>query len=81
MKRAMQNAMRPSSRHQDREFGRLNGAEIARTEWYREGRAAAHPACRHRLVFRSVYHLRCHWHQGGKRYEGSVRVTAPATTG
>src|SRR3990172_3867656 len=33
MKRAMQKAMRP---------GRLNGIEIARTEWYREGRVPLH---------------------------------------
>ena len=39
MKRAMQNAMRLGAQGIKIESaGRLNGAEIARTEWYREGR-------------------------------------------
>jgi small subunit ribosomal protein S3 len=43
MKRAMQNAMRAGRPgHQDHELGRLNGVEIARTEWYREGRVPLH---------------------------------------
>ncbi|WP_417725831.1 hypothetical protein [Salipiger sp.] len=29
--------------------GRLGGAEIARTEWYRRSRSAPYTACRHRL--------------------------------
>ena len=34
--------------------GRLNGAEIARSEWYLQGQlAAAHAARRHRLRFRA----------------------------
>ncbi|WP_341647632.1 30S ribosomal protein S3 [Thauera humireducens] len=50
MKRAMQNAMRLGAQGiKIMSSGRLNGAEIARTEWYREGRAAAHPARQHRL--------------------------------
>jgi small subunit ribosomal protein S3 len=45
MKRAMQNAMRLGAQGiKIMSSGRLNGIEIARTEWYREGRAAAHPA-------------------------------------
>ena len=42
--------------------GRLNGAEIARSEWYLQGPvAAAHPPCRSRLrIRRSSYHLRRH---------------------
>ena len=49
MKRAMQNAMRLGAQGiKIMSSGRLNGAEIARTEWYREGRAL-HPARRHRL--------------------------------
>ena len=46
--------------------GRLNGAEMGRREWYREGsRAPAHPACRDRL--RSVH--RPH-HHGRLRHQG-----------
>ncbi len=46
--------------------GRLNGAEIARSEWYLQGQlAAAHPARRHRLrLRRGAHHLRCDRHQG-----------------
>ncbi len=45
--------------------GRLNGAEIARSEWYLQGQlAAAHAACGYRLrLYRSVHHLRRHRHQ------------------
>ena len=47
MKRAMQNAMRMGAQGiKIMSSGRLNGIEIARSEWYREGRAAAHPARR-----------------------------------
>jgi len=43
MKRAMQNAMRLGAQGIKIESaGRLNGAEIARTEWYREGRVPLH---------------------------------------
>ena len=43
MKRAMQNAMRLGAQGiKIRSAGRLNGAEIARTEWYREGRVPLH---------------------------------------
>ena len=67
MKRAMQNAMRLGAQGiKIMSAGRLNGIEIARTEWYREGRrAAAHPARRHRLrVRRGEDHLRGDRHQG-----------------
>ena len=42
--------------------GRLNGNEIARSEWYLQGRsAAAHAARRHRLrLRRSAHHVRHH---------------------
>ena len=44
MKRAMQNAMRLGAQGiKVMSAGRLNGAEIARTEWYREGRVPLHP--------------------------------------
>ena len=43
MRRAMQNAMRLGAQGvKIMTSGRLNGAEIARTEWYREGRVPLH---------------------------------------
>jgi small subunit ribosomal protein S3 len=43
MKRAMQNAMRLGAQGiKIRSAGRLNGIEIARSEWYREGRVPLH---------------------------------------
>ena len=43
MKRAMQNAMRLGAKGiKIMSSGRLNGIEIARTEWYREGRVPLH---------------------------------------
>ncbi len=43
MKRAMQNAMRLGAQGiKIKSSGRLNGIEIARTEWYREGRVPLH---------------------------------------
>jgi small subunit ribosomal protein S3 len=43
MKRAMQNAMRLGAQGvKIMSAGRLNGHEIARTEWYREGRVPLH---------------------------------------
>src|SRR5437879_12753516 len=43
MKRAIQNAMRLGAQGiKIMSSGRLNGIEIARTEWYREGRVTLH---------------------------------------
>jgi small subunit ribosomal protein S3 len=43
MKRTVQSALRQSANGVRIEVsGRLNGAEIARTEWYREGRVPLH---------------------------------------
>ena len=43
MKRVVQNAMRLGAEGiRINVAGRLNGAEIARTEWYREGRVPLH---------------------------------------
>ena len=43
MKRAMQNAMRVGAKGiKIMTSGRLNGADIARSEWYREGRVPLH---------------------------------------
>ena len=62
MKRAVQSAMRLGAQGiRINCGGRLGGAEIARTEWYREGRVPlAHPA-RRRGLRRSAgpHHLRC----------------------
>ena len=62
MKRAVQNAMRMGALGiRVNVAGRLGGAEIARTEWYREGRVPLHnPACRHRLRTRRSQD--CLWH-------------------
>ena len=50
MKRAMQNAMRLGAQGiKIMSTGRLNGIEIARCEWYREGRVPLHRCGRHRL--------------------------------
>ncbi|UNK01183.1 30S ribosomal protein S3 [Ralstonia insidiosa] len=80
MKRAMQNAMRLGAQGiKIMSSGRLNGIEIARTEWYREGRAPAHAARRYRLrLLRSGNHLRHHRCQGvgvQGRPSGSQRRT------
>ena len=42
MKRAVQSAPPRRRRHRITCSGRLGGAEIARTEWYREGRVPLH---------------------------------------
>ena len=85
MKRAMQNAMRLGAQGiKIMCAGRLNGIEIARTEWYREGpRAAAHAARRHRLrLLRSEDDLRRHRHQGlGVQGRGARAQRRAATRG
>ena len=67
MKRAMQNAMRLGAQGiKIMSSGRLNGAEIARTEWYREGRVPLH-TLRAEIDYgtcRSEDHLRHHRYQG-----------------
>ena len=67
MKRAVQNAQKAGAlgiRVQC--SGRLGGAEMSRTEWYREGRVpAAHPPGRHRLRLpRGPHHRRSHRREG-----------------
>ena len=53
MKRAMQSAMKLGAQGiRVNVSGRLNGAEIARTEWYREGRVPSHTAFRCRFQYR-----------------------------
>jgi len=67
MKRAVMSTMRSGALGvKVRVSGRLNGAEIARTEWYREGRIpAAHLPRRHRLwPVRGAHHLRRDRRQG-----------------
>ena len=67
MKRAMQNAMRLGAQGiKIMSAGRLNGIEIARTEWYREGRVPLH-TLRADIDYgfsRSQDHLRRHRRQG-----------------
>ena len=67
MKRAVMSTMRSGALGvKVRVSGRLNGSEIARTEWYREGRdSAAYLPRRHRLrPGRGAHHLRRHRRQG-----------------
>ena len=62
MKKVMQNAQRAGAKGiKVSVAGRLGGAEIARTEWYLEGRVPlAYSSCENRLRFcRSTHHLRC----------------------
>ena len=62
MKRAVQNAMRIGAKGiKIQVSGRLGGAEIARTEWYREGRVPLHTlrADIGYCQLRSSHHLRC----------------------
>ncbi len=67
MKRAMQNAMRLGAQGiKIMSAGRLNGIEIARTEWYREGRVPLH-TLRAEIDYgtvRSEDHLRHYRRQG-----------------
>jgi len=66
MKRAMQNAMRLGAQGiKIMSAGRLNGVEIARTEWYREGRVPLH-TLRADIDYglRGQDELRRHRHQG-----------------
>ena len=67
MKRAMTNAMRLGAQGiKIMSAGRLNGIEIARTEWYREGRVPLH-TLRADIDYgfvRSQDHLRRDRHQG-----------------
>jgi small subunit ribosomal protein S3 len=67
MKRAVQNAMRMGALGiRVNVAGRLGGAEIARTEWYREGRVPLHTlrADIDYAAGRSLDALRHHRHQG-----------------
>ena len=65
MKRAVQSALRLGAEGIKITCGgRLGGAEIARVEWYREGRVPLHAARPHRLCgSRSADRLRDHRHQ------------------
>ena len=66
MKRAVGNAMRLGAGIKVNVAGRLNGAEIARSEWYREGRVPLH-TLRADVDYgfaEGAHHLRRHRHQG-----------------
>ena len=79
MKRSMQSAMRLGAKGiRITCAGRLGGAEIARTEWYREGRVPLH-TLRADIDYgarRSQDHLRHHRRQGA----GSSRARSWSTT-
>ena len=67
MKRGVQNAMRMGALGiRVNVAGRLGGAEIARTEWYREGRVPLHTPSRGRRLRAGgcADSLRHHWCQG-----------------
>ena len=85
MRKAMQTSMRSGAKGiRIQCSGRLNGAEMSRTEFYREGRVpAAHPACRHRLrLLRGQDHLRPHRREGldlqGRGRRHPCRAPGPA---
>ncbi len=76
MKRAVMSTMRSGALGvKVRVAGRLNGSEIARTEWYREGRVPLHTfrADIDYGLVRSTHHLRRHRHQGLDLQGRSVR--------
>lgn len=85
MKRAVQNAMRMGALGiRVNVGGRLGGAEIARTEWYREGRVPLHAAGRHRLcAVGSLDPLRDHRRQGLdlQRRDHGARPAGPRPQG
>ena len=67
MRKGMQSAQRAGAKGiRVQVSGRLNGAEMSRTEFYREGRVpAAHAACADRLrLLRGSYDVRPHRRQG-----------------
>ena len=75
MKRSVQNAMRLGAKGIKIQLGgRLGGAEIARTEWYREGRVPLHTlrADIDYAHLRSTDRLRCYWRQKVWIFKGEV---------
>ena len=85
MKRAMQNAMRLGAQGiKIMSSGRLNGIEIARTEWYREGRVPLHTlradidyGVAEALTTYGIIGIKV-WVFKGEIYGNQAAVTAPA---
>ena len=89
MKRAMQNAMRLGAQGiKIMSAGRLNGIEIARTEWYREGRVPLH-TLRAEIDYGfseakttyGVIGIKCWVYKGEVMAKGDQPVAPPAPTG
>ena len=89
MKRAMQNAMRLGAQGiKIMSSGRLNGAEIARREWYREGRVPLHTlradidyATSEALTTYGLIGVKVWVFKGEIMNRGEQVVTAPDATG
>src|SRR5256884_392410 len=88
MKRAMQNAMRLGAQGiKIMSAGRLNGIEIARTEWYREGRVPLHTlradidyGLGEAKTTYGVIGIKCWVYKGEVMAKGDQPVAAPAPT-
>src|SRR5207248_9683112 len=89
MKRAMQNAMRLGAQGiKIMSAGRLNGIEIARTEWYREGRVPLHTlppeidyGFSEAKTTYGVIGIKCWVYKGEVMAKGDQPVAPPAPTG
>jgi small subunit ribosomal protein S3 len=88
MKRAMQNAMRLGAQGiKIMSAGRLNGIEIARTEWYREGRVPLHTlradidyGFSEAKTTYGVIGIKCWVYKGEVMAKGDQPVAPPAPT-
>jgi small subunit ribosomal protein S3 len=88
MKRAMQNAMRLGAQGiKIMSAGRLNGIEIARTEWYREGRVPLHTlradidyGFSEAKTTYGVIGIKCWVYKGEVMAKGDQPAVAPAPT-
>jgi small subunit ribosomal protein S3 len=88
MKRAMQNAMRLGAQGiKIMSAGRLNGIEIARTEWYREGRVPLHTlradidyGFSEAKTTYGVIGIKCWVYKGEVMAKGDQPAAAPAPT-
>jgi small subunit ribosomal protein S3 len=89
MKRAMQNAMRLGAQGiKIMSAGRLNGIEIARTEWYREGRVPLHTlradidyGTAEAKTTYGVIGIKCWVYKGEVLAKGDQPAAAPAPSG
>jgi small subunit ribosomal protein S3 len=89
MKRAMQNAMRLGAQGiKIMSAGRLNGIEIARTEWYREGRVPLHTlradidyGFSEAKTTYGVIGIKCWVYKGEVMAKGEQPAAAPAPAG